>query len=167
MVLNVDRWSRREARDESATDFDNNVMATNRKGAEKAAAKRRKGEHAPAFRTRAERLIAGEALRDSVPRKSHGDWKSPCHRPDPIQILQRSNRGRLAELVPIRYGRMVSSPFTFLRGSAAIMAYDLAATPTTGVRVQACGDCHLLNFGLCPLPPERRGGARAALLAER
>jgi len=69
-----------------------------------------------------------------------------------MDILKESNQGRLPELVPIRYGRMLRSPFTFLRGSAALMAYDLATTPSTGLRVQACGDCHLLNFGLFATP---------------
>ena len=79
----------------------------------------------------------------SIPRRSGRD---------PIEILEASNRGRLLDLVPIRYGRMVRSPFTFLRGSAALMAHDLATTPTTGIRVQACGDCHLLNFGAFATP---------------
>jgi len=69
-----------------------------------------------------------------------------------MDILEESNQGRVPELVPIRYGRMLRSPFTFLRGSAALMAYDLATTPSTGLRVQACGDCHLLNFGLFATP---------------
>ncbi|MGA7815993.1 DUF2252 domain-containing protein [Caballeronia sp.] len=101
---------------------------------------------------RAERLAAGQALRDSVPRSSHADWTSPGQHRDPIEILEESNQDRLPELVPIRYGRMLRSPFTFLRGSAALMAHDLASTPSTGLRVQACGDCHLLNFGLFATP---------------
>ena len=105
-----------------------------------------------ALPTRAERAAAGRALRDKVSRKSHGDWKLPRDHRDPIRILEKSNRGRLSELVPIRYGRMLHSPFTFLRGSAAVMAFDLAKTPTTGLRVQACGDCHLMNFGLFATP---------------
>jgi uncharacterized protein (DUF2252 family) len=106
----------------------------------------------PLFRSRDERIAAGKALRDSVPRQSHAGWKPPANRRDPIDILKESNQDRLAELVPIRYGRMLPSPFTFLRGSAGLMASDLATTPTTGVRVQACGDCHLLNFGLFATP---------------
>jgi uncharacterized protein (DUF2252 family) len=104
------------------------------------------------FRSREERIAAGKALRDSVPRQSHGGWNPPANRRDPIDLLRASNQDRLAELVPIRYGRMLQSPFTFLRGSAGLMASDLAATPTTGLRVQACGDCHLLNFGLFATP---------------
>jgi len=112
----------------------------------------RREQTAPAFRSRAERLAAGKALRDRVPRKVHSEWKLRPKRRDPIDVLEESNRGRLRELVPIRYGRMLKSPFTFLRGSAALMAYDLAETPRTGIQVQACGDCHLLNFGLFATP---------------
>ena len=80
-------------------------------------------------------------------RAAHGTWKRPADRRDPIEILRASDAERLQELVPIRYGRMLQSPFTFYRGAAAVMAADLAATPATGSRVQACGDCHLMNFG--------------------
>lgn len=104
------------------------------------------------FKSRDERLAAGKSLRDKAPRTSHAAWLAPAKRRDPIDILEESNRDRLPELVPIRYGRMLRSPFTFLRGSAGLMAYDLATTPTTGLRVQACGDCHLLNFGLFATP---------------
>ena len=104
------------------------------------------------FRSRDQRITAGKALRDRVPRESHAGWKPPVNRRDPLEILKASNQDRLAELVPIRYGRMLASPFTFLRGSAGLMAADLATTPTTGLRVQACGDCHLLNFGLFATP---------------
>lgn len=104
------------------------------------------------FRSRDQRIAAGKALRVRVPRESHAGWKPPVNRRDPIEILKASNQDRLAELVPIRYGRMLASPFTFLRGSAGLMAADLATTPTTGLRVQACGDCHLLNFGLFATP---------------
>lgn len=104
------------------------------------------------FRSRDERIAAGKALRDRVPRDSHAAWEPPANRRDAIEILKESNRDRLAELVPIRYGRMLPSPFTFLRGSAGLMAADLATTPVTGLRVQACGDCHLLNFGLFATP---------------
>jgi uncharacterized protein (DUF2252 family) len=106
----------------------------------------------PESRSREGCLAAGKALRETVPRSSHAGWKAPAERRDPIDILEESNQDRLPELVPIRYGRMVRSPFTFLRGSAGLMAHDLATTPTTGLRVQACGDCHLLNFGLFATP---------------
>lgn len=104
------------------------------------------------FRSRDERIAAGRLLRDSVPRESHAIWKSPGRSRDPIAILEESNKDRLKELVPIRYGRMLRSPFTFFRGSAGLMAHDLANTPNIGVHVQACGDCHLLNFGLFATP---------------
>lgn len=104
------------------------------------------------FPSREERLAAGKALRASVPRTSHAAWNPPADRRDPIDVLEESNRDRVPELVPIRYGRMLRSPFTFLRGSAGLMAYDLATTPSTGLRAQACGDCHLMNFGLFATP---------------
>jgi hypothetical protein len=109
-----------------------------------------KGE--PVFLSREARLAAGRSLRDSMPRSSHASWKKPDRRRDPIDVLKESNRARMPELVPIRYGRMLRSPFTFLRGSAGLMASDLAATPVSGIRVQACGDCHLINFGLFSTP---------------
>jgi uncharacterized protein (DUF2252 family) len=92
-------------------------------------------------------LAAGKALRDRVPRQIHGTWKRNKEKVDVLAILRASDKGRIKHLLPIRYGRMLQSPFTFYRGSAALMAADLANTPTTGIRVQACGDCHLLNFG--------------------
>ena len=95
----------------------------------------------------AERKAAGKALRDKVSRASQGNWKAANDRLDPIVLLEESSVGRLPELVPIRYGRMLESPFAFLRGAAIVMAADLATTPTTGIKVQACGDCHLVNFG--------------------
>ncbi|HTR59124.1 MAG TPA: DUF2252 domain-containing protein [Casimicrobiaceae bacterium] len=104
------------------------------------------------FLSRKERLVAGKALRDKVPREDHARWKPSGKRRDPIDVLEESNRDRMPELVPIRYGRMLRSPFTFLRGSAGLMAYDLSTLPSTGLRVQACGDCHLLNFGLFATP---------------
>lgn len=90
---------------------------------------------------------AGKALRQKIPRDVHAAWKPAPSRVDPLSILQGADAERLSELVPIRYGRMMQSPFAFFRGSAAVMAADLAATPTLGVKVQACGDCHLKNFG--------------------
>jgi uncharacterized protein (DUF2252 family) len=103
----------------------------------------------------AERIAAGKAIRDIVPRSAHGPWKRDKARVDPIAILRASDEGRIEKLVPIRYGRMLATPFTFYRGAAAVMAADLAATPATGVRVQACGDCHLLNFGGFATPERR------------
>ena len=95
----------------------------------------------------ADRLAAGSALRDKVQRGPQGDWKRGKGEVDPLAILSASDKGRVARLLPIRYGRMLQTPFTFYRGSAAVMAADLAKTPVTGVQVQACGDCHLMNFG--------------------
>jgi uncharacterized protein (DUF2252 family) len=95
----------------------------------------------------AEHRAAGKALRDVVPRSAHGVWQPPADRSDPIALLESSSEGRLPRLIPLRYGRMRHSPFAFFRGAAIIMAADLATTPVTGLRVQACGDCHLLNFG--------------------
>jgi uncharacterized protein (DUF2252 family) len=94
----------------------------------------------------------GRSRRDAISRVSHGEWAPAADRRDPIDVLLASNEGRLEELLPIRFGRMAVSPFTFLRGSAAVMTADLAALPTTGFEVQACGDCHLLNFGLFATP---------------
>ena len=102
---------------------------------------------------RAGRLLAGRALREQSPRSSHAGWQ-PVDR-DPIAILHESDRGRVEELLPVRYGRMLPSPFTFLRGAAAVMAADLAPAPRTGLRVQACGDAHLLNFGGFATPERR------------
>lgn len=94
-----------------------------------------------------ERTANGRALRDKAPRASHAGWKPAKNRRDPVAILHESNIGRVEELIPIRFGRMSESPFAFYRGTAALMAADLANTPTSGLRVQACGDAHLMNFG--------------------
>lgn len=102
-----------------------------------------------------QRFEAGKAIRTTVARSSHAGWQPAADRADPISILEKSNQGRLQELVPIRYGRMLRSPFTFYRGSAALMAYDLSNLPHTGLRVQACGDCHLLNFGMFATPERK------------
>ncbi len=106
----------------------------------------------PPLDSRKQRIAAGKALRVSVPHATHAIWNPPASRRDPLEILTESNQGRIAQLIPIRHGRMLASPFTFLRGSAALMAADLVTTPNTGLRVQACGDCHLLNFGLFATP---------------
>ena len=90
-----------------------------------------------------------------LPRASHADWKPQASRRDPIDVLEESNQLRLPNLIPVRYGRMLRSPFAFYRGSAALMAYDLASLPATDIEVQACGDCHLLNFGLFATPERR------------
>jgi len=103
-------------------------------------------------RTLADRRAAGRELRNKVPRSIHADWTPAADRPDPLNLLQEQNRSRLAHLVPLRYQRMAASPFTFLRGSAIIMAQDLATTPVTGIQVQVCGDAHLNNFGIYATP---------------
>jgi uncharacterized protein (DUF2252 family) len=94
----------------------------------------------------------GHALRKLVPRAAHADWAPPVERRDPVEILRGQDAQRIASLVPIRHDRMRASPFAFFRGAAAVMAEDLAATPTSGLRVQACGDAHLLNFGIYATP---------------
>lgn len=94
-----------------------------------------------------ERAAQGKALRDAAPRTSHAGWMPYKGRRDPVELLSASNQGRVPALIPIRFGRMSASPFAFYRGSAALMAADLAHTPTSGIRVQACGDAHLMNFG--------------------
>ena len=94
-----------------------------------------------------ERAFQGKSLRNHAPRSAHAAWQAPKNRRDPIDILCASNEGRIDHLVPIRFGRMSQSPFAFYRGAAAIMASDLAHTPTSGIYVQACGDAHLMNFG--------------------
>jgi uncharacterized protein (DUF2252 family) len=99
-----------------------------------------------------ERMEQGKSRRTQSPRSAHAPWKPAANRPDPIELLEESNRTRLQELVPIRYGRMLLSPFAFLRGSPIVMAHDLAATPASGIRVQACGDAHLMNFGVYASP---------------
>ena len=99
-----------------------------------------------------QRMSAGKALRAKVPRSAHAAWTPPVNRPDPLEVLQASDRSRIPALVPIRYGRMLASPYTFFRGAAAIMATDLQATPVTDLRVQACGDAHLSNFGAYATP---------------
>lgn len=97
----------------------------------------------------------GKNLRSKCPRQGHAFWRAHRDRPDPISLLEKSNKGRLPELIPIRYGRMMRTPFTFYRGAALNMADDLAKTPVTGWHVQACGDSHLLNFGFFATPERR------------
>ena len=111
----------------------------------------------PAGRTMAhltpeERTARGKAARNEVPRSSHGRWVPADHRPDPVALLEQQAAMRVPELVPIRYGRMLVSPFTFYRGAALIMAADLAATARSGLNVQVCGDAHLSNFGVFASP---------------
>src|SRR5580698_10697957 len=97
----------------------------------------------------------GRERRSLVPRSSHAQWAPPADRPDPVAILEEQAKTRVADLIPIRHGRMIASPFGYFRGAAAPMAWDLAHTPTTEIRVQACGDAHLLNFGMFAAPDRR------------
>ena len=99
-----------------------------------------------------DRLEQGRATRSAVPRTAHAGWGPARKRADPVKVLQRGNVGRIQALVPIRFGRMAKTPFTFYRGAAAVMAADLAHTPTNGLSVQASGDCHMSNFGLFATP---------------
>jgi uncharacterized protein (DUF2252 family) len=103
----------------------------------------------------AERVARGRTARSETPRASHSIFEPSSNRPDPIKVLERQANSRVPELVPIRYGRMLVSPFTFYRGAAMIMAGDLAPTPRSGLTVQCCGDAHLSNFGVFA-SPERR-----------
>lgn len=109
----------------------------------------------PTRPSRAELLTKGEGLRAKCPRSSHAMWRASTNRRGPLSLIKESDKGRLPELVPIRHGRMMMSPFTFYRGAALNMAADLATTPASGPRVQACGDAHLLNFGVYATPERR------------
>jgi uncharacterized protein (DUF2252 family) len=102
-----------------------------------------------------ERYTAGKTLRDRLPREQHDQWTPSKDRRDPVKMVIESSKSRIPELVPIRYGRMMVSPFTFYRGTANIMASDLAATAITGIQTQLCGDCHLLNLGGFATPERR------------
>ena len=97
-------------------------------------------DHAPGATASHER---GRAARRVAPRGSHAGWAPAPDRPDPVDLLEMQARNRIPELVPIRYARMMASPFAFMRGSAIIMAHDLAGTPKTGIQAQLCGDAHL------------------------
>ncbi|MCE9608232.1 MAG: DUF2252 domain-containing protein [Planctomycetia bacterium] len=97
----------------------------------------------------------GKSLREKCPRQAHASWEALDHRADPVDLMLESNAGRIPQLIPVRHGRMMRSPFTFFRGAALNMAADLAGTPSTGLRVQACGDCHLMNFGAYATPERR------------
>ncbi|HEX6944931.1 MAG TPA: DUF2252 family protein, partial [Casimicrobiaceae bacterium] len=108
--------------------------------------------HVVTHLTPAERAARGKAARAEVPREAHGEFAPLPVRPDPVALLESQAASRVPELVPIRYGRMLVSPFTFYRGAALIMASDLATTPRSGFTVQACGDAHLSNFGVFATP---------------
>ena len=135
----------------SSTDSDaGQATAVNPEGApseERGRARRQTPRVVPHL-TVAERAARGRAARAEVPRSSHAAFDPATHRADPTALLEQQAEARVPELVPIRYGRMLVSPFTFYRGAALIMASDLSATPSSGLRVQACGDAHLSNFGV-------------------
>jgi len=139
--------------DENPTMSPNEVAEPNGGNAHDGSSKRpvAKVEHF----TVAERSARGKATRAEVPRTSHAAWEPTSQRPDPVELLEEQAQSRVPELVPIRYGRMLVSPFTFYRGAARIMAHDLAGTPRSGLTVQCCGDAHLSNFGVFA-SPERR-----------
>ena len=99
-------------------------------------------------RTTARRAEYGNTLRKQIPHDSHGNWSPVRNRSDPVKLIEEQNEGRLEWLIPVRRWRMSTSPFAFFRGSARIMAADLAGTPVSGLEVQLCGDAHLANFGL-------------------
>ncbi|MFL5240867.1 MAG: DUF2252 domain-containing protein [Gemmataceae bacterium] len=105
--------------------------------------------------SRAELIARGEGLRNKCPRRAHAIWQAPANRPDPVQLVKEGDKGRIPQLIPLRHGRMIESPFTYYRGAALAMAVDLANLPTTGVRVQACGDAHLGNFRIFATPERR------------
>lgn len=105
--------------------------------------------------SRKERYAAGKALRQRVDREQHGEWRPGRNRRDPVEAVIESSKGRIPDLIPIRYGRMMVSPFTFYRGTANIMAGDLAPAPRSGLNAQLCGDAHLLNFGGFATPERR------------
>jgi hypothetical protein len=107
------------------------------------------------YLTPAERAARGKAERAEVGRSVHGEWESPSNRRDPVDLLEEQAATRVPELVPIRYGRMLVSPFAFFRGAAYVMAADLAGRPRTGLEVQLCGDAHLSNFGAYAAPDRR------------
>ena len=118
----------------------------------RSAASKRKPTAAVPHLSVAERVARGKAARKEVPRAGHALFEPLSTRADPVELLERQAKTRVPELVPIRYGRMLVSPFTFYRGAASIMAHDLAGTPRSGLMVQCCGDAHLSNFGVFASP---------------
>src|SRR5215831_10335805 len=109
----------------------------------------------PSLMAPADRRAHGKRLRDTARRDAHAAWRAHADREDPIGILRAADAARQPDLVPLRYGRMLQSPFTFYRGSAGVMAADLAHTPVSGINVQVCGECHLMNFGGFATPERR------------
>src|SRR3954451_6161141 len=103
----------------------------------------------------AERAAVGRSAREAVPRGAHASWDPQPNRRDPVELLEQQGVTRVPELVPIRYGRMLTSPFAFYRGAALLMAADLARLPKSGLNAQLCGDAHLSNFGVFAAPDRR------------
>jgi uncharacterized protein (DUF2252 family) len=135
----------------TTTNGEDSTAAASRKTARSVASKAKAVPHLSV----AERVARGKAARAEVPRSTHGVFEPSPTRADPVELLELQAKTRVPELVPIRYGRMLVSPFTFYRGAALIMAQDLSATPRSGLSVQCCGDAHLSNFGVFA-SPERR-----------
>ncbi|HVR13147.1 MAG TPA: DUF2252 domain-containing protein, partial [Gaiellaceae bacterium] len=126
-------------------------VTTARKRPKPATAGKSKVHAVPHF-TPAERVARGKAERAEVPRSTHAEWEPPSNRRNPVDLLEEQAKSRVQELVPIRYGRMLTSAFAFFRGGAYVMAADLAVTPRTGLHAQLCGDAHLSNFGSFAAP---------------
>jgi hypothetical protein len=108
-----------------------------------------------ALLSKLEKRKQGKALREKCPRASHGDWNPRPRSQDPIKLLEESDADRIPGLIPLKYERMAESPFKFFRGAAIIQARDLTNSPASGIIVQACGDCHLMNFGGFATPGTR------------
>lgn len=155
-VARVAAWRPERPEEETVTDHrDQQETAEAIDGAAEAPAP----EYIPApppprvqHRSVAQREELGRAARERTPRGAHAGWQPAHDRPDPVALLESQAPARLPDLVPLRYGRMLASPFAFLRGAAIVMANDLARTPSSGISVQLCGDCHLSNFGAYASP---------------
>src|SRR5437870_1051545 len=135
----------------AVTDTDAPTRGTQRKETHQRSAHGGQVEHF----TVDQRAARGRALRVEIPRPVHAGWEPPPARRPAIDLLEEQARSRLPELVPIRYGRMLLSPFSFFRGAASVMAADLADAPRTGLHAQLCGDAHLSNFGIFAAPDRR------------
>src|SRR5262245_38405402 len=125
------------------------------KGSRSKAARTNGSVTSPGSPNREQAYAAGKKRRAECPRSSHAHWKPPPDRPDPVELVLRAEQGRVRKLLPLRHGRMARSAFTFYRGAALTMASDLASTPSSGLRVQCCGDAHLSNFGGFATPERR------------
>jgi uncharacterized protein (DUF2252 family) len=141
-----------DSRDESATTATKRAAAALETPGGGGRGRRRRGTSSSERDSAEARAAYGKAARAASPRADHAVWESSTHRGDPVALLEEQARTRVPELVPIRHGRMLVSPFTYFRGAALPMASDLAATPDSGVRVQLCGDAHLSNFGIFGSP---------------